>query len=192
MDPRVLEALRPLTTWLDEMAVPYEVSGSLASSLHGVPRSSIDVDLLAALEGAQVRGLADRLKERYYLSESRLEDAVARGASFNLIHLDTMLKVDVFIAGSNRFAHQSLARRALHRLGEEPNRVDVFVASAEDIVLHKLQWYRKGGEVSTRQWEDVIGVLKVQAERLDKPYLERWARELGIDDLLAGAFKEAT
>jgi hypothetical protein len=191
MDARVLEAVRPLTAFLEEMGVLYEISGSIASSVHGVPRSSIDADILAALDAPRVRELARRLEDRYYLSEARMEDAVRRGASFNLIHLDTMLKVDVFVAGSDRFQNESLRRRVRHDLGQDPDRLEVFVASAEDIVLHKLDWFRKGGEVSSQQWLDVVGVLKVQSGRLDRAYMERWARELQIADLLGRAFEEA-
>jgi hypothetical protein len=190
MDPRILEAIRPLTTCLEDMDVPYEISGSIASSIHGVPRSSIDADLLAALDAPRVGRLARILKDRYYLSEARMEDAVRRGASFNLIHLDTMLKVDVFVARSDRYENESLGRRVRHSLGEEPFRLEVFVASAEDIVLHKLRWFRKGGEVSNQQWLDVAGVLKVQAGRLDRAYMERWAKELQVADLLGKAFEE--
>jgi len=192
MDAQLIDALRPLTTSFEEMGVAYEISGSIASSLHGVPRSSIDADILAALEAAHVPKLARKLQERYYLSEMRMADAVSRGASFNLIHLDSMLKLDVFIAKSDRFLRQSLARRTRHSLGAEPLPLPVFVASAEDIVLHKLQWFRKGGEVSTQQWQDVAGVLRVQAGRLDSAYLDRWAQELGVGDLLAKALEETT
>ena len=101
-----------------------------------------------------------------------------------------MFKVDVFIAKPRAFDRSQLARRQLHLLSEDPER-RAYVATAEDIVLSKLEWYRMGGEVSDRQWRDVLGVLKVQGDRLDRDYLRRMATELGVSDLLKQAFGEA-
>jgi hypothetical protein len=188
MDVRVLEAVRPLTTCLEEMGVLYEISGSIASSVHGVPRSSIDADILAALDAPQVPALARRLEGRYYLSEARMDDAVRRGASFNLIHLDTMLKVDVFVSRDRPFDRRAFDRA---RPVSIEGQATVAVSSAEDVVLAKLEWYRKGGELSERQWADVIGVLHATGSALDLPYLRHGAVELGILDLLARALGEA-
>jgi hypothetical protein len=145
MDAQLIDALRPLTTSFEEMGVAYEISGSIASSLHGVPRSSIDADILAALEAAHVPKLARKLQERYYLSEMRMADAVSRGASFNLIHLDSMLKLDVFIAKSDRFRGSRWRGGRATAQGGLP--FPVFRRDAEDIV-HKLSGFEKE-EVST-------------------------------------------
>jgi hypothetical protein len=107
-----------------------------------------------------------------------------------VIHLDTMFKVDVFVARPRAFDRSQLARRQLHLLSEDPQ-CHAYVTSAEDIVLSKLEWYRLGGGVSDRQWRDVLGVLKVQGARLDRDYLRRMAATLDVTDLLERAFGEA-
>jgi len=119
-----------------------------------------------------------------------MRNAIRKHRSFNLIHLDTMFKVDVFIAQPRDFDRAQLARRQLYLLSEDPER-HAYVASAEDIVLAKLEPYRRGGEVSDRQWRDVLGVLKVQGERLDRDYVHRMAVGLGVEDLLSSALEAA-
>jgi len=188
MDPGLVDALNPLIEAFEELGIDYELGGSVASSVHGVPRSSLDIDILAALEPDQVAALARKLAGAYYVSSTRVADAVEREASFNVIHLETIFKVDIFVARSDEFRRCSLQRRKLEAITEDRS---FFVTSAEDIVLHKLLWYRKGSEVSNRQWQDVIGVLKVQGEHLDMGYLHEWADKLQVDDLLKRALSEA-
>ncbi len=189
MDPRLLDALSPLVEALEELGVDYQLDGSLASSGHGVPRSSLDIDILAALRSDHVSDLVQKIGGAYYVSKTRALDAVERESSFNVIHLETMFKLDIFIARSNKFRRSSLRRRKLEALTEERA---FFVTSAEDILLHKLHWYRSGGGVSNQQWQDVIGVLKVQGGHLDMAYLRDWAKVLQVADLLERALSDAS
>ena len=175
---------------LDALGVPYAIGGSFASALHGVMRATMDADMVADLRLEHAEPLAQALGDAFYADAEMMRDAVRRHRSFNVIHLETMFKVDVFVAKPRAFDRSQLARRQLHLLSEDPDR-RAYVATAEDIVLSKLEWYRMGGEVSDRQWRDVLGVLKVQGDRLDRDYLRRMATELGVSDLLKQAFGEA-
>ncbi|HEC35477.1 MAG TPA: hypothetical protein ENI39_02960 [Anaerolineae bacterium] len=175
---------------LDALDVPYAIGGSFASALHGVMRATMDADLVADLRLEHVEPLALALGDAFYADAEMMRDAVRRHSSFNLIHLDTMFKVDVFVTKPRAFDRSQLARRQLHLLSEDPE-CRAYVTSAEDIILSKLEWYRIGGEVSDRQWRDVLGVLKVQGDRLDRDYMRRMAVELSVTDLLERALEEA-
>jgi hypothetical protein len=175
---------------LEALAVPYAIGGSFASALHGVMRATMDADLVADLRIEQVEPLAQALGSAFYADVEMMRSAVLQHSSFNLIHLETMFKVDVFVAKPRAFDRSQLARRQLQVLSEDPE-CHAYVSSAEDIVLAKLEWYRLGGETSDRQWRDVLGVLKVQGDRLDREYMQRMAAELSVADLLRRAFEEA-
>ncbi|HXT49646.1 MAG TPA: hypothetical protein VN811_01315 [Thermoanaerobaculia bacterium] len=181
------EALRAALAVVDTLRaldLNYLIGGSLASSVHGIARSTRDVDIALELPADRVHGLVDALGDRFYVDEEMAAEAVARTGSFNVVHLETMFKVDLFVLGPDAMSRVELSRRQLHRIGDELR--EVFVASPEDVVLQKLLWYRKGNEVSDRQWQDVVEVVRVQGERLDRRYLAKWAPEIGVDDLLAG------
>jgi len=174
---------------LEALGVPYAIGGSFASALHGIMRATMDADLVADLRSEQVEPLAKALGDAFYADVDMMRNAVLQHRSFNLIHLETMFKVDVFVAKPRAFDRSQLARRQLQVLSQDPER-HAYVASAEDIVLAKLEWYRLGGETSERQWRDVLGVLKVQSHRLDREYMQRMAAELSVADLLQRAFEE--
>lgn len=185
------EALRvclEVTGLLERLGVRYAVGGALASSLHGVPRSTNDADLGAELREEHVRPLIEALRGRFYVDEERVRHAVRKGSSFNVIQLRSTFKVDVFVLGDGPLHQEQLARRQRTALPESGEELDV--SSAEDTILQKLRWYRLGGESSERQWRDVLGVLDVAGFRLDRPYLERGAGVLGVADLLARALRE--
>lgn len=187
----MLEALAPVSKALEALGVGYYVGGSVASSAHGLPRASLDVDLLAELRPEHVAPFCRRLGDEYYLDADRIRDAVARQRSFNLIHLATMLKVDVFVSTGRPFDREAISRTRAEVVGEGEQAQAFALASPEDTVLVKLEWYRKGGGVSERQWNDVLGILRVLGARLDGTYLDRWASSLAVTDLLEKARSEA-
>ena len=188
--PDLVAALLPVIEALDSLGVRYYVGGSVASSIHGVPRASIDADVIAELLSEQVAPLAARLSALFYLDEGRMRDAVERRLSFNVIHLATMFKIDVFVSKGRPFDVEAGGRARLEALGESPEAPQARVASPEDTLLAKLEWYRRGGESSERQWSDITGLLRVRAGRLDLAYLADWAKALGVADLLERASRQ--
>jgi len=175
---------------LEALQVPYFISGSMASAVHGVPRSTMDADLVADLQVEHVNRFVQALQEDFYVDESMIIDAIHRRTSFNLIHLPSIFKIDIFLPKERPFDRSRMQRRIRVRLMVRPER-EAFFSAAEDIILSKLEWFRQGGEISEQQWRDVLGILRVQGEDLDREYLQRWAVELGVADLLVRAWREA-
>lgn len=175
---------------LERLGVPYCVGGSIASSIYGIRRTTLDADIVADLKLEQVAAFAAGLDDEFYRDPDMMRDAIARRATFNVIHYATGFKVDIFIPKNRAFDQQQLQRRVERHLDQAPDR-PIYLSSPEDIVLAKLEWYRMGNEISDRQWQDVQSVLRSQQEQLDLSYLHRWAAELGLSDLLQRALGEA-
>jgi hypothetical protein len=190
MSNDIVAALEPVVDALIELGVRYRVGGSVASSAFGVPRSTLDVDVACELREEHVVRFVARLSETYYVDADMITDAIRRRSSFNVIHLATMLKIDVFVRKGRPFEQQSFERGVCRSLEDAPNARVFDLTAAEDIILYKLEWFRLGGGVSERQWKDAVGVIAVQKESLDLPHLRRWAGELGVDDLLDRALVE--
>lgn len=178
-------ALRVVSA-LDRIGIPYLVGGSIASSVHGRPRTTQDVDIVAQVLGKHVAPLVAELERDFYVDADMIRDAVLRRASFNVVHLETMLKVDVFVFSGDELASEEMKRRVAVPLRD----MTVWFASAEDIVIQKLDWFRKGEGISERQWRDVIGVLAVQGPAFDLEYARRWAARLGLTEMLERALAE--
>ena len=190
IDSAVVAALEPLVQTLDRLGVRYYLGGSIASSAHGIARASLDADVVVFLAPEHLDPLVASLAEHYYIPVERLRSAVDRRSSCNFIHLDTMFKVDLFMSKGRPFDLEAASRARPQTLDDGPGAPAFPVASAEDTVLAKLEWFRAGGETSERQWWDVLGVLRVTASP-DLAYLKRWAVTLGVDDLLQRALRDA-
>jgi len=179
---------------LDRLGVPYVTAGSFASSVHGEPRSTDDVDLVADLRATHAAPLLSALHGEWYVSPEAVRNAIARGggggASFNAIHLASSVKVDVFVVGDDAFDSHRVARGQSVPVGSGPGAV-LRIDTAEYTVVRKLEWFRRGGETSDRQWRDVLGILRTQGTRLDRADVTRWAERVGVADLLARALGEA-
>jgi len=178
-------AIRPIKNIFETLQIRYFVGGSVASSYHGAMRSTMDVDLVAVVSQEQVLPLMAAVADEFYASESAIRAAIENRTSFNLIHLPTSFKVDVFVSRGRPFDESSFARATLCHIGSNENGVEVPVASIEDIVAAKLDWYRIGDEASERQWNDLTRLVKLHGTRIDWDYLHSVAAEIGVDDLLA-------
>lgn len=174
----------------EKLGIAYYIGGSVASSAYGIARATMDVDLVANIEIHQIDNLVKALEKDYYIDADMIRDAIHRRASFNLIHLETMFKIDVFILKNQPYDSKAFARRQSDTLDEESS-CKFYLSSPEDVILSKLQWYLVGGRVSEQQLKDVLGVLKVQGNRLDLQYLKHWASRLNLSDLLNRSFVDA-
>ena len=188
--PDIIVALDMVIESFEKLRIPYYIAGSVASSAYGLSRTTVDVDLVADIRMEQVTHLANTLKKDYYIEPDAIRDAISTNASFNLIHLDTMIKIDVFIPKPHSYDSTAMARRQPDTLDEESSR-KFYLSSPEDVILSKLQWYRTGGQVSEQQWKDILGVIKVQGGKLDLEYLRQWASSLNLSDLLNRSFVDA-
>lgn len=174
----------------ERLDIRYLVGGSLASSLHGIPRATHDVDMVAEITYEHIPKLVKALESEFYIDAEMIRGAIQHRSSFNVIHLATMFKVDIFILKPDVASQEEMTRREQYQVSEIPEQT-LFLASAEDVVVHKLYWYQLSGSISERQWSDVLGVLQVQQEQLDRAYLERAAQQRGVSDLLEQALREA-
>jgi hypothetical protein len=172
---------------LDYLGVRWLIGGSLASSVHGEPRATQDVDMVVDLEVRHVEPLYNALRRDHYVDADEMRSAVETASSFNAVHFASAIKVDFFVAGDDPFEAERLARR---QRVETPSGV-LHVDTAEYTLLRKLEWFRRGGEQSERQWRDVQAIARIQADRLDRDRLRLWAERLGVIDLLERVLSQA-
>jgi len=184
-------AFRRILEVLDRLEIPYFVTGSVASSVYGIARTTLDLDVVADVREEHILLLASELRADFYADPEMMADALKRRRSFNLIHLATSYKIDIFPLGSDEYSRAAFERRRDAQIaapGEES--VECALASLEDVVLSKLRWYRAGSEISETQWRDLRGILMVSGARFDREYLRQWASRLGVADLLERLLNE--
>jgi hypothetical protein len=171
------DPLAAVVAELDRCGIPYMLAGSFASAYHGEPRTTYDIDIVIDPSERALRELVRTIDpESFYASPEAAEEAWRRRGQFNLVQLATGWKVDLILRKDRPFSREEFSRR----VRAEIHGVSVFVASAEDTIVAKLEWARAGG--SERQHRDVIGIVDMCGPSLDRAYIERWASELGIEE----------
>lgn len=188
--PDLIAVTRKVSKVFEKYGIRYYIGGSLASSAFGMARATLDVDIVADIKLERATDIVRHLQNEFYIDIDMIRNAIQRRSFFNLIHFETMFKIDVFILKNRPFERQAIFRRQLKAVSEGPS-LKLYFSSPEDIILAKLEWYKSGEEASDRQWNDILGVMKVQGERLDMVYLKLWAGRLGVVRLLNKAIHEA-
>lgn len=190
MQNEPVEVTLKVTDVFEKLNIPYLIGGSLASALYGMIRTTQDSDIVAEMRLEHLQPFVSALQDEFYMDDEMITKSILSNTSFNIIHRESMFKVDVFIPRPRPFLQSQLVR-AQRQIFLFESEVSAKFCSSEDIVLVKLEWYRMGGEASERQWRDVLGVLKTRAGELDLNYLQQWAEELKIDDLFERAMRES-
>ena len=185
------EGLLRLLEVFNRLEIPYMIGGSGASSVHGLVRTTGDIDIVAKIVPENAPSIATELQQDFYVDEGQIRSALEHSRSFNLIHYGSSYKFDIFPLTADRYQQVQFARRRYQKSSVFTSEaLELAVSSPEDVILSKLRWYRQGGEVSEQQWNDVLGVIAVQGDKLDLAYLREWAGYLGVSALLDQALTE--
>jgi hypothetical protein len=185
---RLFDVAKRVADVFEQLGIRYCIGGSIASGIHGEYRATNDADLVADIRPEHIAPLVRELDSEFYIDADMMRGALRALSSFNLIHLSTAYKVDVYVPKNRPFDRAQIERSQLQPIPLADGRAwQAPVASAEDTVLAKLDWYRQGGEVSDRQWRDIIYILRLRTRELDMAYLRQGAAALGVADLLERA-----
>jgi hypothetical protein len=180
----LLEALAPVVAAFNRLGILHYVGGSVASSYHGAVRSTMDVDLVCHMRASQIPEFMAQIDESFYISEPAVRQAVRNRSCFNLIHLPSSFKIDVFVSRERPFDQACMHRAKIAVLGDESHTILVPIATAEDSIVSKLEWYRLTSETSERQWDDVSRLLRLLGDSADFDYLIDASKSVGVTDLM--------
>lgn len=180
------DALQQEPAALDRLEIRYAIGGSVASSLRGNYRQTNDVDFLVEMSADHVGEFVRLLGLEFHADAEMLAAAFRQARPYNVIHMRSAFKFDLFPA-TGGFATSELGRRTFEEIDFLGDKIELAVGTSEDALLSKLRKYRLGGESSQQQWRDITGIIAIQQARLDEPYLNRWAKDLGVEDLLKRA-----
>ena len=191
-DQEQLDITLEIAGIFDSLEIRYLLGGSMASSFHGIHRSTNDSDFVAEFPSEKIRAFCEALGDDYYVAEEAVKEAVDLNRSFNAIHMATALKIDVFIMKSDSFSQSQMKRRVPVTIETDKTSGSIYVASPEDTVLAKLDWYRLGGKVSERHITDILGVIKTQGvSNMDFDYIRESADHLGLREMFEKLLDDA-
>lgn len=179
-----LEVAIAVARAFEKIGAGYFLGGSMASSFQGQPRLTNDLDFVVRLRAEDIEPLKTVLGADFDVDDVALLEAVKRRGSWNIFHLPTVTRVDLFLVKDSEYDVQEFARRQPFEVSPGER---IFLKSAEDSVLRKLWWFRAGGESSVQQLRDVVEIVRAQKDRLDEAYLRNWAFKLGLETLLERA-----
>lgn len=183
------ETLRRLVEALSRAGIPYMLTGSHASSYYGRPRGTQDIDFVISATKDQLRAFLGQLSPPlYYVDEQAAFEALRQHGQFNAIDRESGYKADIIIRKPRSYSEEEFERRTHGNVSGVP----LVIATAEDVILSKLEWAKMGG--SLRQIEDAVGILQARATQLDRAYIDHWVQQLGLQEqwrsaLLASAIE---
>jgi len=187
--PDLLVTLNSIAEIFEQLKIPYYIGGSIASSTYGMRQAARDIDIVANIHHVHISALIAMLQADYYADEKAIGKAIQEHIFFSIIHLDTLFKLDVFVPELDDFNQQIFKRTKRHLL--EKDKHIFYIESPEDIILMKLKQYKHTEKNTDDQWNDILGVFKVQGPLLDFAYLEKWASLFKVKDLLENASIDA-
>ena len=170
----ITKTLITATNILEQLKIPYMISGSVAVNFYGISRLTHDVDLIVELSPVKIKPLVKSLQNEFYASTEAATEALMHQTMFNAIHHETNLKVDFWIIKRDAYDILRFNRRQKHKL---KNQLLNFI-SPEDLIIVKLSWYKKTN--FPKHFEDTVGVIAVQGEKLDSAYLNKWTKEKSV------------
>lgn len=179
------EILKEVIEKLEKYQIDYMITGSFASNLHGIPRATFDADIVISTDFKKIENFIKEIEKDFYVSLESAKKAVEGKGMFNIIHFETGFKIDFIVKKEGEYYESEFSRRKMFRLRDKL----CFFASPEDTILAKLIWAKKSE--SERQFNDALGIIKIQKENLDYEYLKKWAHKTGVYELLQKALKEA-
>jgi hypothetical protein len=174
------DLLTKVAETLTKLRVPYAVVGSIASSMYGEPRNTNDIDIVLDLQPDHVLPFCEEFPSpEFYLSRTAVESAVTKRFQFNIIHPGSGFKIDCILAGSDAFDANQLSRAI--NLSLEKDSSAIRFATAEDVILKKMEYFRLGQ--SEKHARDILGILREQGDRIDREYIRQWAETMGLSEI---------
>lgn len=181
MNDELVNTLEAVTTAMESLGISYAATGSVASSIHGEPHSTIDADLILVASAEHAKELSLRLSPRFYAPDDMLMQASRDGTMANVVDNRNGLKIDLSFVAGDVYLHRVMSRREKQRIGSSTQ--SFWLVTAEDVILMKLLW--RVESQSSKQWNDALGVVQVRGNKLDWRYLRETAGQLGLtDDLI--------